>query len=160
MRGLELIDTCWDVNEIVEKKVITDGKELIDTCWDVNQDSEINWWYSVYGINRYMLGCKYLYKTIFQSRKDRINRYMLGCKFCKITYNLDEVGWELIDTCWDVNIYRVKIQSELTRELIDTCWDVNQQNRLHQYLRDRINRYMLGCKWISFTFPLINSGLN
>ena len=33
---LELIDTCWDVNEDKEHKMKSLDSELIDTCWDVN----------------------------------------------------------------------------------------------------------------------------
>ena len=34
----ELIDTCWDVNDINFATRITAPTELIDTCWDVNQE--------------------------------------------------------------------------------------------------------------------------
>ena len=32
----ELIDTCWDVNEIRYSQTVNGSMELIDTCWDVN----------------------------------------------------------------------------------------------------------------------------
>ena len=34
--GLELIDTCWDVNNYDAISILADRLELIDTCWDVN----------------------------------------------------------------------------------------------------------------------------
>ena len=33
----ELIDTCWDVNEVTILFLVTLTLELIDTCWDVNE---------------------------------------------------------------------------------------------------------------------------
>ena len=32
----ELIDTCWDVNEVRYSQTASGSMELIDTCWDVN----------------------------------------------------------------------------------------------------------------------------
>ena len=32
----ELIDTCWDVNQLPELLEVELSLELIDTCWDVN----------------------------------------------------------------------------------------------------------------------------
>ena len=32
----ELIDTCWDVNQLTGNQNMQALKELIDTCWDVN----------------------------------------------------------------------------------------------------------------------------
>ena len=34
---------------------------------------------------------------------------------------------ELIDTCWNVNPYRMRIMHPFYPELIDTCWNVNQK---------------------------------
>ena len=34
--GLELIDTCWDVNLSQRTRNQSKRSELIDTCWDVN----------------------------------------------------------------------------------------------------------------------------
>ena len=34
--SLELIDTCWDVNNSVKQVNDKTTVELIDTCWDVN----------------------------------------------------------------------------------------------------------------------------
>ena len=54
---------------------------------------------------------------------------------------------ELIDTCWNVNISTTLLKSSATTELIDTCWNVNT------WIADAtvasrlgINRYMLECK--------------
>ena len=54
--------------------------ELIDTCWDVNERLESLSMYLLIGINRYMLGCKSLQPRVAQQSKLGINRYMLGCK--------------------------------------------------------------------------------
>ena len=32
----ELIDTCWDVNDLKSAVLTVQMQELIDTCWDVN----------------------------------------------------------------------------------------------------------------------------
>ena len=32
----ELIDTCWDVNSVCISQAALESGELIDTCWDVN----------------------------------------------------------------------------------------------------------------------------
>ena len=55
---------------------------------------------------------------------------------------------ELIDTCWDVNCSHISGHIHNISELIDTCWDVNL-NMMEKYQESaqRINRYMLGCKW-------------
>ena len=39
MIGLELIDTCCDVNNIYRCRRQWQAAELIDTCWDVNRYS-------------------------------------------------------------------------------------------------------------------------
>ena len=54
--------------------------ELIDTCWDVNAELDGIRPDKIFGINRYMLGCKLKNNTV------------------SIEYTE-----ELIDTCWDVN---------------------------------------------------------
>ena len=54
---LELIDTCWDVNNTAVTIPIQGITELIDTCWDVNVDKGYTH-DKIIGINRYMLGCK------------------------------------------------------------------------------------------------------
>ena len=36
--GLELIDTCWNVNSLYTSFRQTDKQELIDTCWNVNRN--------------------------------------------------------------------------------------------------------------------------
>ena len=54
----ELIDTCWDVNQINQIAVPDALLELIDTCWDVNDYRSRHGTPQLPGINRYMLGCK------------------------------------------------------------------------------------------------------
>ena len=39
--------------------------------------------------------------------------------------NKEAVIWELIDTCWNVNLAATIIHKPLKLELIDTCWNVN-----------------------------------
>ena len=118
----ELIDTCWDVNHKIQQSEIVSHTELIDTCWDVNSLDEVRsaW---LKGINRYMLGCKFPLSRPCIALVPRINRYMLGCKLEKGQYK-----------------YRKKL------ELIDTCWDVNHFKIQEVMFCARINRYMLGCK--------------
>ena len=36
MYCIELIDTCWDVNQVPTRIGRDEHAELIDTCWDVN----------------------------------------------------------------------------------------------------------------------------
>ena len=54
--------------------------ELIDTQWDVNTDKS-NAYADDPGINRYIVGCKWINTTDYQSWELRINRYIVGCKF-------------------------------------------------------------------------------
>ena len=55
---------------------------------------------------------------------------------------------ELIDTCWDVNLFCEREVKIMEIELIDTCWDVNfLKRREFMAQQKRINRYMLGCKF-------------
>ena len=75
----ELIDTWWDVNQIVVQIRSKELWELIDTWWDVNKITTIMN-VEFQGINRYMVGCKFLILTIGQLALKRINRYMVGCK--------------------------------------------------------------------------------
>ena len=78
---LELIDTCWDVNnKDIPRKALAKA-ELIDTCWDVNQYVSCDYGTQNARINRYMLGCKFNRGPHKNHRCIRINRYMLGCKF-------------------------------------------------------------------------------
>ena len=71
---------------------------------------------------------------------------MLGCKL----QNNDEifdVTYELIDTCWDVNLIGEVNALADYMELIDTCWDVNLASGTNNTaVTNGINRYMLGCK--------------
>ena len=58
---------------------------------------------------------------------------------------------ELIDTCWDVNFDKVNVILDEHSELIDTCWDVNNRYTTTSLRCLRINRYMLGCKFLLLT---------
>ena len=71
---------------------------------------------------------------------------MVGCK-CRRTAYSHCSEWELIDTWWDVNLYRkVSITIE-ELELIDTWWDVNILSaEIDLPVQGGINRYMVGCK--------------
>ena len=82
-----------------------------------------------YRINRYMLGCKWSNIIIFVFIIARINRYMLGCKW-RITADITRCSFELIDTCWDVNLLSVHTAYLQSLELIDTCWDVNHHKMM------------------------------
>ena len=55
---------------------------------------------------------------------------------------------ELIDTWWDVNYIKVIILKYSFKELIDTWWDVNQNIAECEACAARINRYMVGCKYL------------
>ena len=54
----------------------------------------------------------------------RINRYMLECKYLMLK-QLVNGKFELIDTCWNVNLIDFNSSSSSILELIDTCWNVN-----------------------------------
>ena len=54
-----------------------------------------------------------------------INRYIVGCKFV-YPYSLVSNFMELIDTQWDVNVSEFKKVNITGKELIDTQWDVNK----------------------------------
>ena len=59
-----------------------------------------------------------------------------------------EVGVvELIDTQWDVNIVASRHDYVNVFELIDTQWDVNFFIIRLSIKCDRINRYIVGCKF-------------
>ena len=55
----ELIDTQWDVNYLVYITPQDNVSELIDTQWDVNMNKD-DLKYNAEGINRYIVGCKYV----------------------------------------------------------------------------------------------------
>ena len=84
-RARELIDTCWDVNLPYKPVILCMFFELIDTCWDVN----------IIGLS-------------LNNRGLGINRYMLGCKFLIMIFTIIILK-ELIDTCWDVNLRSCKV---------------------------------------------------
>ena len=78
---LELIDTLWNVND--NQRYWHDGQqiELIDTLWNVNIKIDVWLAETASGINRYIMECKFLWVSGWDSRKS-----------------------ELIDTLWNVNI--------------------------------------------------------
>ena len=49
------------------------------------------------GINRYIVGCKYIKPCFYASCGCRINRYIVGCKYARKGAN-NKVACELIDT--------------------------------------------------------------
>ena len=80
---MELIDTCWDVNEDKEHKMKSLDSELIDTCWDVNRLQRI---YLFLTDGELIDTCwdVNMYEGLDEhSPSKRINRYMLGCKSVK-----------------------------------------------------------------------------
>ena len=77
-------------------------EELIDTQWDVNTVGFVQIPADAVGINRYIVGCKFI-----PVRQDHC--------YC----------FELIDTQWDVNSLAVDYEIVTGAELIDTQWDVN-----------------------------------
>ena len=81
---MELIDTCWNVNILGAKPLVSVVIELIDTCWNVNLKIRRSFVRQSRGINRYMLECKWRYGT-----------------------STDGTDTELIDTCWNVNSTQV-----------------------------------------------------
>ena len=70
---------------------------------------------------------------------------MLECKYYSSHRGLGRI-YELIDTCWNVNIAESLLELYKDKELIDTCWNVNQNFVTSQRILQRINRYMLECK--------------
>ena len=59
---------------------------------------------------------------------------------------------ELIDTLWNVNELNKKIEELTKQELIDTLWNVNMQMiQQFQQFRQRINRYIMECKYRHFS---------
>ena len=58
-------------------------------------------------------------------------------------------GRELIDTLWNVNILLGYLHRLQLHELIDTLWNVNRMTLLQlKRIRQRINRYIMECKFI------------
>ena len=89
VRGLgeafsELIDTLWNVNEVVRIRCDLSTLELIDTLWNVNW---IRW--------SQRFWCS-----------PRINRYIMECKL-KNSIGFPVAADELIDTLWNVNKYKI-----------------------------------------------------
>ena len=77
---IELIDTCWDVNNIARPAGSATSSELIDTCWDVNfQACQALPLYTLELIDTCWDVNKNDYFEV-KKKPERINRYMLGCK--------------------------------------------------------------------------------
>ena len=57
--GRELIDTLWNVNTIDVSLVVVRTTELIDTLWNVNLYNYLMHTTRHYGINRYIMECKF-----------------------------------------------------------------------------------------------------
>ena len=55
----ELIDTLWNVNDLVDDLVIVAKSELIDTLWNVNAKEYLKTQHLEAGINRYIMECKW-----------------------------------------------------------------------------------------------------
>ena len=55
---MELIDTQWDVNALAVAACKFWAAELIDTQWDVNIYAYASAAFVLFGINRYIVGCK------------------------------------------------------------------------------------------------------
>ena len=55
----ELIDTLWNVNKMRIQTNINATRELIDTLWNVNETSGEIIVSSDFGINRYIMECKF-----------------------------------------------------------------------------------------------------
>ena len=76
----ELIDTQWDVNELVRGDFTAASEELIDTQWDVN-------FYHFCDFNDFdselidtQWDVNYIKEICIAGSVIRINRYIVGCK--------------------------------------------------------------------------------
>ena len=68
--------------------------------------------------------CKF---TKAENELDRlygINRYIMECKFQQPTASASP-SFELIDTLWNVNNLWIWLKLQISTELIDTLWNVN-----------------------------------
>ena len=80
---MDLIDTQWNVNILVQTQKPLHKTDLIDTQWNVNETSV----------------------RLFDDRKARFNRYIVECKYDGVDPNsIEEV--DLIDTQWNVNMHQ------------------------------------------------------
>ena len=86
---MELIDTLWNVNQLIQAVTGSQFRELIDTLWNVNESGRLAAYLGI-GINRYIMECKLqLYNGKKRSKS------------------------ELIDTLWNVNLVRLHILEQL-----------------------------------------------
>ena len=64
--------------------MVVGGRELIDTLWNVNEPEPVYNFNQPYGINRYIMECKFYSSLKRHSAQIRINRYIMECKYiCK-----------------------------------------------------------------------------
>ena len=87
MRWISIFFLCQRINRYMlgckygrNLKRTASIRELIDTCWDVNELLCVSEALTDAGINRYMLGCKSPFSARVAGSIPGINRYMLGCK--------------------------------------------------------------------------------
>ena len=59
------------------------------------------------------------------------------------------IAVELIDTLWNVNTYKEIKEAGIQLELIDTLWNVNLFDFSRNVYLQRINRYIMECKYLS-----------
>ena len=103
--------------------MVAGGRELIDTLWNVNDIVLIDVILPV-RINRYIMECKFV-RHMFCLTKGRELIDTLWNVNKSDTVDILFSGVELIDTLWNVNEETVKALVEHFKELIDTLWNVN-----------------------------------
>ena len=82
--GEELIDTLWNVNFVAKLKRPSLLAELIDTLWNVNISEMNKEQLMRFGINRYIMECKYRILVCKNEICIGINRYIMECKFVNV----------------------------------------------------------------------------
>ena len=98
-----LIDTWWNVNNILNLRFQCIKVVLIDTWWNVNENTIVQeidlsivlidtWW----NVN--------VYRTKRSSSNFRFNRYMVECEFNSLYFCIFKAE-VLIDTWWNVNFF-------------------------------------------------------
>ena len=79
----------------------------------------------IFGINRYIMECKFTLSSYSFAWNHGINRYIMECKYEQALDMWYRLVGELIDTLWNVNL-SVHLTYLLSKsELIDTLWNVN-----------------------------------
>ena len=99
----DLIDTQWNVNFKTMSVFGVQAVDLIDTQWNVNQIARQAYKPIYYGFNRYIVECKQPLTYQLRSSTVRFNRYIVECKS---VYHSGYAGSyrDLIDTQWNVNL--------------------------------------------------------